>query len=198
MIRLNLGCGWRNFGEDWIHIDGGEYPHLKGRDITSLLFDNDSVDLIYSSHVFEYFDREKGSKVLKEWYRVLKEGGILRIAVPDFEQMARLYSEGKFPLENFLGPLYGKMKMGMKGPNEENSPTIYHKTVYDFSSLKELLEKTGFKNIRKYDWKTTNPHDKIDDHSQSYLPSKEFISTPSNPFDKENGYLISLNLEADK
>lgn len=198
MIKLNLGCGWRNFGEDWIHIDGGEYPHIKHHDITKLSFEDNSVDLIYASHVFEYFDREEGLEVLKEWCRVLKPEGVLRIAVPDFEMMARLYVEGKFPLKNFLGPLYGKMKMGAKGPNEPNAPIIYHKTTYDLSDLKELLESVGFKNIRKYDWKTTPPHDKIDDHSQSYLPSEGFTPTQEAPFDKENGYLISLNIEASK
>jgi len=198
MIKLNLGSGWRNFGEDWVHIDIGEYPHVKSQDITKLKYDNNSVDLIYASHVFEYFDRKEGLEVLKEWYRVLKQGGVLRLAVPDFEIMAKLYSDGSFPLKNFVGPLYGRMKAGAKGPNEANAPLIYHKTVYDFSSLKEILESIGFKNIQKYDWKTTSPHDKIDDHSQAYLPSKEFIPTKEKPFDKENGYLISLNLEATK
>lgn len=197
-IKLHLGCGWRDFGEDWIHIDGGEYPHLHSHDITKLPFQNESVDLIYASHVFEYFDREEGLEVLKEWFRVLKKGGILRLAVPDFEEIAKLYSQGKFSLKNFLGPLYGKMKMGVKGLNEENNPTIYHKTVYDFDDLKELLGSVGFKNIQKYDWKVTSPHDKFDDHSQSYLPSENFIPTFEKPFDKENGYLISLNLEAEK
>jgi len=196
MIKLNLGSGWRNFGKDWIHIDGGNYPHVKYHDIIKLQFDDGSVDLIYASHVFEYFDREEGKDVLKEWYRVLKPGGILRIAVPDFEAMAKLYSNGKFPLKNFLGPLYGKMEMGMRGG--ETGKIIYHKTVYDFKDLKKLLEEIGFNNVRKYDWKITPPHDKFDDHSQSYLPHEGFVPTPEKPFDKETGYLISLNVEADK
>jgi len=197
MIKLNLGCGWRDFGKDWIHIDKGKYPHVTSHDITRLLFfDDNSVDLIYASHVFEYFDREEGFNVLKEWFRVLKEWGILRIAVPDFEQMAKLYTEKKFPLQNILGPLYGKMKIQKE--EEDNLEFIYHKTTYDFNNLNELLRQVGFKDIRKYDWKTTPPHNEIDDHSQSYLPSKEFTSTPENQFDKENGYLISLNLEAIK
>jgi len=196
MIKLNIGSGWRNFGEDWTHIDGGNYPHVKSHDITDLPYEDNSVDLIYASHVFEYFDREEGVNVLKEWGRALKSGGTLRIAVPDFEVMARLYSQGKFPLKTFLGPLYGKMEMGSKGG--ETGKTIYHKTVYDFESLKEILTSCGFKNIRKYDWKNTPPHDKIDDHSQAYLPSENFVATEEKPFDKENGYLISLNVECDK
>ena len=196
MIKLNIGCGWRNFGDEWIHIDGGDYPHVRHHDVTKLPYEDDSVDLIYTSHMFEYFDGEEGLDVLKEWFRVLKKGGTLRIAVPDFESMAKLYSEGKFPLQKFLGPLFGKMEMGMKGG--ETGKIIYHKTTYDFESLKELLEIIGFQNIKRYDWKTTPPHDKIDDHSQSYLPHEGFVPTEEKPFDKETGYLISLNVEADK
>ena len=196
MIKLNLGCGWRNFGEDWIHIDGGEYPHVKHHNITKLPYEDNSVDLIYASHVFEYFDREEATKVLEEWYRALKKDGILRIAVPDFESIAKLYSQGKFPLKTFLGPLFGKMEMGMKGGG--TGKIIYHKTTYDFNDLKEKLGEIGFTNIKRYDWKTTPPHDKIDDHSQSYLPREDFVPTGENKFDKENGYLISLNLEAKK
>ena len=198
MKKINMGCGWRNFGKDWIHIDGGEYPHLDFKDITKLVFKDNEIGLIYSSHVIEYFDREEVIPVLKEWRRVLRPGGILRVAVPDFEAMAKLYVGGKFPLSNFLGPLYGKMKMGMKGPNEANAPTIYHKTVYDFQGLKEVLETSGFRNVRRYDWKTTSPHDKFDDHSQSYLSSEGFKPTKTKRFDKEKGYLISLNVEAEK
>ena len=86
--------------------------------------------------------------------------------------------------------------MGMKGG--ETGKIIYHKTVYDFNDLKKNLEEVGFKNVRRYDWRTTEPHDKIDDHSQSYLPHENFVSTPEKPFDKETGYLMSLNVETDK
>jgi hypothetical protein len=37
MIKINLGCGWRNFGKDWYHIDGGDYDHLDSRDIINYL-----------------------------------------------------------------------------------------------------------------------------------------------------------------
>ena len=59
----------------------------------------------------------------------------MRLADPDFEVYANLYSSGEYPLDNFLGVLYGKMPMG--------DETIYHKTVYDFHSLKSLLKRFG-------------------------------------------------------
>jgi predicted SAM-dependent methyltransferase len=179
MIKINMGCGWRDFGNDWVHIDGGNYLHLDSNDIFNLSYEDNSVDLIYTSHVIEYFDREEVKDVLKEWIRVLKPDGILRLAVPNFSQMAMLYTEGIIQLENILGPLYGKMSMF----NE----TIYHKTAYDFTSLKLLLEELGMKGIQKYDWRETE-HSEFDDHSQAYIPH----------MDKENGVLISLNVECTK
>ena len=171
-----MGCGWRNFGTEWIHIDGGDYPHLHSKDIAKLPFEDESVDLIYSSHVIEYFDREEIVQILREWNRVLKTNGVLRIAVPNFQAMAYLYLSRSYPLENFLGPLYGQMKMG------EHS--IYHKTVYDYESLEKLLLNNGFKSVCKYNWEDTE-HSQFDDHSQAYLPH----------MDKENGVLVSLNVE---
>lgn len=174
-----MGCGWRNFGKDWIHIDGGNYSHLDFHDVESLEFENNSVDLIYASHVLEYFDNEKAKLILKEWNRVLKRNGTIRIAVPDFYSMANLYLNHNVDLLNFLGPLYGKMKM--------LDQIIYHKTVYDFVTLKSILLETGFHNIKKYNWRETD-HCHLDDHSQAYIPH----------MDKENGVLISLNVEGKK
>lgn len=178
-MKLHLGCGKRDFGPDWINIDGGNFPHLHSNDIVNLPFDDDSVDLIYSSHVLEYFDREEVLIVLKNWYRVLKPNGTLRIAVPDFESMAELYVRKDENLDRFLGPLFGKMVMG--------DGTIYHKTTYDFYSLSKVLENCGFKNVRRYDWRHTE-HSQFDDHSQAYIPH----------MDKDNGVLISLNVQCVK
>jgi len=179
MIKINLGCGWRNFGKDWIHIDGGNYPHLDSKDIINLPYEDNSIDLIYASHVIEYFDREEIPNILNKWKSKLKPGGTLRLAVPNFHTMAKLYIEDKISLNNFLGPLYGKMKM-------DNS-IIYHKTTYDYKELKDILDKCGFININYYDWRNTE-HSNFDDHSQAYIPH----------MDKENGTLISLNIEAVK
>tara|TARA_E500000305_G_C4027993_1_gene243013 strand:- start:3098 stop:3652 length:555 start_codon:yes stop_codon:yes gene_type:complete len=184
MIKFNIGCGWRDFGKDWIHVDGGDYEHLDNNDIYLSSVEDETADLIYASHFIEYFDREEIINLLDVWRGRLKTGGTLRISVPDFESMVSLYAEYKlgydnYPLDNFLGPLYGKMKMGDK--------TIYHKTTYDFESLNNLLIDVGMKNIKRYDWRETE-HSEFDDHSQSYLPH----------MDKDNGTLISLNVECIK
>ena len=180
MIKINMGCGWRNFGKDWVHIDGGDYEHIDYHDVTKLdQFETNSVDLIYASHLIEYFDRVEVMELLSEWRRVLKKDGILRIAVPNFSELSKLYVQKKVPLKNVLGPLYGRMKM--------TDDTIFHKTTYDFNDLQTVLESAGFKNVKLYDWRNTE-HAQFDDHSQAYYPH----------MDKENGTLVSLNVECVK
>lgn len=178
--KLHIGCGNRDFGDSWIHIDGTEYPHVKHHSIVELPFVDDTADIIYASHVLEYFDREEVKEVLGEWKRVLKPEGILRLAVPDFGACARLYVEKNVPLENYVGMFYGKWYIS-------EDEKVYHKTIYDRPSLERVLNDAGFTNVKEWEWKETE-HGHIDDFSQAYLPHME----------KETGTLVSLNLECDK
>ena len=93
------------------------------------MFDNKTVSLIYSSHSFEYFNRQDAIDVLKEWGRVLRPGGILRIAVPDFDSLIKVYHQTG-EIEKILGPLYGQMEV--KTP--DGNKVLYHKTVYNFDT----------------------------------------------------------------
>lgn len=175
-IKINIGCGKRNFGKDWIHIDEADFSHIDEKNIFNISYNN--VDLIYASHLISYFDYDQVNTLLSHWRDRLKYKGILRLAVPDFKKITYLYSKG-YSLNSFLGPLYGKMKL--------NDDIIYHKYCYDEKLLTELLIKNKFKKIRKWDHKTVD-HGIFDDHSQAYLPH----------MDKENGTLISLNMECEK
>ena len=183
-LCLHLGCGKRHL-PGYVHIDIASYPHIDYRqDIRRLpMFKDNSVDLIYCSHALEYFDRLEVQEVLKEWRRVLKKGGILRLAMPDFASLVKIYHKYK-KLERIIGPIYGRWPI-----NAEQS-ILYHKTGYDFSSLKELLTAQGFRKIRRWDWRKvfTGPLAGFDDYSQAYVPH----------LDKKRGILISLNVEASK
>ena len=100
MVKINLGCGKRNFGKDWIHIDVGNFDHLNSNDIINFPYNN--VKLLYVSHVIAYFDRQEIIPILKKWKRKLSVNGTLRISTPDFSQIRKLYNSKKFNLENFL------------------------------------------------------------------------------------------------
>lgn len=176
-MKLHLGCGKRHI-HGFVHIDAIDYPHVDHvSSIDNLPFiPSGTVDLIYNCHVLEHFKRCDVGRVLREWFRVLEPGGVLRISVPDFEKLCQVYGSYK-DLSLVIGSLFGRQDY------------LYniHYNVFDFDSLKSDLESAGFTNVRRYDWRQTS-HADIDDYSQAYVPH----------MDKENGVLISLNVECDK
>lgn len=176
-MKLHLGCGHKIL-EGFVNIDIREETGCDIIDDISLLtkVENNSAELIYCCHVLEHFSRNDFSKVLERWHEVLQPGGVLRLSVPDFEQVCRMYAGG-MPLKNLMGFLYGG----------QNYPENFHFVTFDFDTLGEALEKCGFTNIRRWDWRTTE-HAHVDDYSQSFLPH----------MDKTNGTLMSLNIECTK
>jgi len=91
---LNVGCG-AHYHSGWCNIDlVSNAPEVIKYDIRSgLPFRDNSFDAAYHSHVLEHLTPEQGEALIKECYRVLKPGGILRIVVPDLEQISRIYLE---------------------------------------------------------------------------------------------------------
>lgn len=178
MIKFNVGCGKRNW-PGWVNVDGADLPHIHDHDISLKYQPDNYIDLLYSSHLIAYFDREEAAELLAGWYKKIKPGGVLRLATPNFSKLMLIYTSfGTF--KEIAGPLYGKMEM--------NGKFIYHKTSYTDADLRELLSSVGFRNVHRYDHTGTehpnsgNRDDFYDDHSAAYI----------------NGILISLNMQATK
>lgn len=183
-LKVHLGCGKRQM-PGYMHIDLADFPHIDhNHDIRTLpMLDDAAAQLIYASHVLEYFDREEVGEVLREWGRVLAPGGTLRLAVPDFAALAEVYRRHE-DLDLVIGPIFGRW------PIPGTDTIVFHKTVYDFASLERVLKTTGFHDVRRWDWRKVFVGELAgyDDYSQAYVPH----------LDKENGLLVSLNVEATK
>ena len=91
---LNIGCG-RRYHDDWVNIDlETTDPKVIRHDVNKgLPFEQGRFSAVYHSHILEHLEPSEGRELIRECYRVLKPGGILRIAVPDLECIARLYLE---------------------------------------------------------------------------------------------------------
>jgi predicted SAM-dependent methyltransferase len=89
---LNLGCG-RRFHRDWTNIDfAPSSPYVQAYDLRQgVPFPDNTFDVVYHSHLLEHFPKQGALSLLQECYRVLKPLGIIRVAVPDLERIARLY-----------------------------------------------------------------------------------------------------------
>lgn len=184
--KLNLGCGKCYLPPEngWINIDlftcGKADAYY---DVTSLPYERDSFSLIYCSHILEHCHRHTIVATLAHWRSLLKIGGILRIAVPDFKAICEWYTKTE-NLDDVMGLLYGRQDMHLNR----------HTVAFDHHTLRRDLIKVGFETIRYWDWKTTE-HAEFDDYSQATLPMDPDTRKPLN---KYKDFSVSLNLEAVK
>ena len=92
MQYLNLGCGFR-YHPAWTNVDFVS----TNKDVIAynlkegIPFPDASFDAVYHSHLLEHFSRREGENIIRECYRVLRHQGVLRVAVPDLEKIARTY-----------------------------------------------------------------------------------------------------------
>lgn len=92
MKCLNLGCGHR-FHSSWTNVNftvtgEGVLAHNLTQGIP---FPDASFDVVYHSHLLEHFPKCSAELFLRECHRVLRPEGILRVVVPDLEQIAQIY-----------------------------------------------------------------------------------------------------------
>jgi predicted SAM-dependent methyltransferase len=176
-IRLHLGCGAKNL-DGWIHIDAQTQPHLNYKTTIDNLwmFKDNTVDEIYACHVLEHVGRKEVAKVIQEWNRVLKKGGIVRISVPDWDAVVEHYQTHK-SIQDIMGLVVG-------GQLDQFD---YHCVLFNLVSMKQILMDAGFTDVSRYDWKDFLPSH-FDDYSRCYLPHMDF----------ENGRLMALNITAVK
>lgn len=178
MLKLHLGCG-RVHLPGYVNIDIEPFPEVDlVCDARNLPYEDNSVDFIYSCALIEEFGRYEWIGVLRHWCSKLKPGSVLRLSTSDFGAVCQRYVEGEL-LNNMMGLIIG-------GQRETHT---HHGMVFDHALLNGGLVAAGFEISTRYDWRKTDVGILgIDDYSQAYLPH----------MDKENGQLMSLNVEAVK
>ena len=107
--KINLACGSVFVtGDGWINLDYAAFDSavlcadLLGR----LPVADDHAVLVYSSHFLEHIPRDQVEGFLTECFRILSSGGVLRLVLPDLENMCRTYlahrDAGEHDKANFL------------------------------------------------------------------------------------------------
>lgn len=119
---LNVGCGAK-FHKDWTNVDMvSSSPHvIRHNLLKGFPFSDNIFDAVYHSQVLEHFPKEEAFKFIKECHRVLKKNGVIRIVVPDLENIVVEYK--KYLDENL------------------NNPSRYSEANYDWILL-EMYDQT--------------------------------------------------------
>tara|TARA_E500000331_G_C17203872_1_gene690498 strand:- start:762 stop:1310 length:549 start_codon:yes stop_codon:yes gene_type:complete len=182
-MKLHLGCGSKKLA-NYVHVDIADFPHIAHKKpIYPLDFiESGSVEEIYCSHALEYYDFHEALLVLKDWHRVLNDNGCLRLSVPDFDKLLKVYYDQSGNIDSIIGPIFGRWSI--------SADYIYHRTVYNKKKLTELLSIVGYHNIK--DWEPLEFFGKdsnsFDDYSKAFHPKMDF----------EKGFPISINFLAFK
>jgi SAM-dependent methyltransferase len=89
---LNLGCGHR-FHPAWENVDVAiQDPSIRRADISQgIPYPDQHFDVVYHSHLIEHIRVSDVQRFLRDCWRVLTPGGIMRIATPDLERLCALY-----------------------------------------------------------------------------------------------------------
>jgi SAM-dependent methyltransferase len=191
--KLHLGCGL-NAPDGWINVDASwnawlaqhpllrrvarflrlaparsfEVPWPRGiliHDVRKRLpFAGDSVSGVYASHVLEHLYLDEADRLLRECFRVLEPGGVLRMVVPDLEAIVGRYlsPSGAEGGEDRQEPAADRLNraLHLRADAPASGTILYraysalkehtwHKWMYDAESLVWHFERAGFVEVRR-------------------------------------------------
>ena len=202
--KLHLGCGL-NAVDGWLNVDGSwnarlaKLPWLRRalatvgviskeaaavpwrRDLRildvrdPLPFPTNSFEALYASHLLEHLFLTDAQRLLKECFRVLRPGGVIRIVVPDLRPIVQEYL-GERPFHNsdeFADmPAADRMnrRLHFRNPNPPRGNVVLrvyaaltefqtHKWMYDATSLVQHLRATGFDEVEEREFRVSRIND---------------------------------------
>lgn len=167
MKLINIGCGYIAH-PDWINLDIVPVtPIVKSFDLRrGLPASSGTIDACYSSHVLEHLLSEEAKFLVQDCFRVLKPGGILRLVVPDLEDIAREYlrclDSADLEQENWdyqwmtlelLDQLVrhrqgGKMARYLDQPHLPNEEFVASRVGFELENCRSARQKTAIEKLK--------------------------------------------------
>ncbi len=150
VVCLQIGGG-RHSISDCINgdlIDGDIYLNA----IYRLPFKNETIDFIFCEQFLEHLSLVEGKKLMAEIFRILKPGGVVRIATPSLNGLIDVYRN-----QNALVDQKEVIARHRRNHNPDCQNACHllndffhlwgHKFIYDETTLAEIMTSTGFKNL---------------------------------------------------
>lgn len=133
--KIHLGCGSKKI-KGYINID---YRKTNATDLVcdakKLPFKKNSIEIIESYHLIEHLTKKDANHLIKQSYQLCCKGGKIIIECPDFDEAVKIYLKGN---DNILDNIFGLQRY----------PGDSHLYGYNFTRLKNILEKNGFCNVK--------------------------------------------------
>jgi len=151
-ICLDLGGADSGKG-DWTTVDMTQQCDIYWDLRLPIPLPDNSVSMIYSSHLFEHLTYSQGQKLLAESLRLLKPGGTFSICVPN----ARIYVEHYLGIHEVPEDYFGwKPAFNNTTPIDAINYVAYmdgeHKYMFDQQNLLHILSSAGFEDVKQRDF----------------------------------------------
>jgi predicted SAM-dependent methyltransferase len=152
-VMLNVGCG-TDYKEGWINIDNNSDNNITKLDLNwdlryPLPCDDGTVDYIFHEHFMEHLTVEEGIRATQDFMRVLKPGGVLRIATPDLLEAVTSYQDPTWKEKPFIK----KFQLEFVQTKAEMINMKFrwwgHKWLYDWEELERRLHEAGCDKIER-------------------------------------------------
>lgn len=149
-LRINVGSSSMHV-EGWLNADLLRDP--EGRcirmDATEPWpFESSSAEAVNSEHFIEHVGVDGARSYLREAFRVLRPGGVIRTSTPDLEGLCQIYIE-RDPALLALHREHGYEATGF-GDLVNNYFYMWgHRYIFDFEKLSELLGEAGFERVER-------------------------------------------------
>ena len=143
-MNIEFGCGEKPTTKEFKTCDIRDVPGVDyvcpAWEIEKFVQPN-TVDEIFSRHMFEHLTFIQGEKVLEAWLNILKPGGIMEMRLPNMTFHINQWNT-RSNMEHAKAGFWGWQREG------ETEVWDVHKSGYDIQMLKELLIAKGYTNIR--------------------------------------------------
>lgn len=129
-----------------------EWPsNVKYGNIIKGIAPDNSVGYAYCSHVLEHLSLNDCRKAIQNTYKMLCDGGVFRLVVPDLKKMAEVYVESGDSISFVKDTLLGTetRRKGINGAIHHMFSNRNHLWMWDYEGLSKELEQVGFKEIRR-------------------------------------------------
>lgn len=164
-MKVEIGPRWTKIDPSWITVSLVPAPYVDhvADWPRGLPFQDNSVSIIYASHVLEHIWWYDTVTALKEAFRILRPGGVLEIHVPDFRKILfsyicrecgdewRKFNKGNDYLEWLNGRIFSY-----------EAPGNCHRAVFDRERLRNCIIESGFDFADGAPFRGSSKHLEID------------------------------------
>ena len=155
-IKLEIGAGMKTGTNGWITLDQNDACDINWNLLTGIPFPDNSISIIYSSHLLEHFFFRDMQVLIRECWRVLKPGGIFSASVPCARFFIEPYMKGDTGFWDSLPlhwePAYDKTGSLIDLVNYMAYMEGHHRYMFDEVNLVNIIKMNGFTNVSLRDF----------------------------------------------